>query len=1169
MGGRKTLGKTINWLHLSDLHVFAEANTTLIIKSFEKLAKKVSPHFIVISGDFRHKKENSNFEQAKQYLENIIEIFGVEKENVFLVPGNHDVNNFSRRHRIITEITGSVEKKYDCYSQFMDRSPSLNDGFRDYINFVKSFYDGTKVDDDRIHNPSGIYCISWKNKLNLFHINTALISEGGRTHSEIVDVNKIAEIAHKKIDRKIPTIMIGHHGLNSLYPSHRKILENILRVYGFSAYLHGDIHVYQNEPIPGVTSNTSFPEIACGKSAPQAGDDYSDIGVIYYSWKEDDNTYVFAYQWRGEEFTPNTDPIFVKNINEPYYFPMIYEHDLARSAPEMFDKIEQAESEVSQGILFLPKDVESEVGNEHWTQSKDNPYSINCEQIDELAQQAYDSNSVNLLAQAILSQSDLPASSRHLDRIYEDLIQSNHKYPLAITGEPGTGKSSLLSLIFLKLLRNQAFLDHTFVALIDLHFYDNRPIRKVKPLLREKLDEITASITANSDALIFVDGINEYKRRGNHLQKMLLRKMAEWDGLGARFVLSIGTMNTLECPLFIHSGVLPYRVEKTIQLKTLNPSSKEFSALTRNILRIFLLMPRRNKDQNERVDKFISCCKKLDGNEANLRTVVFLAKRFGFYSQERDGLFSQSSGRILLDYYSRQLNTQQLTILAWKTAEFMLGKAPDLPDGYKAIPYRSAATRDFLFAFSFVDALKNSTDEKMQFFDCVLTPSINRFVIDLILEREDEVSIAKRITELFSRSSVKVKSQLMYLLGRVHTEAAKSVATNFLCSVYTHYRTKINYPEVDADEVLLFRSIGISLIYLGTSEYRNDFFSALIYNKRLSTVNRNFHIAYYTMPFGGINNEFSFNDNSVCTLEKIRYLYSFLHHSIENTPQPGRQCINIITMVNLVIQDYYNKNVGTAESQEIPAGFLELLDKLAEDVTITDAVVKEYVLHVKGHFTAKNIYARSFEKFYQLKEKIRAGWLLRGREIPVKKTPESVADHSWACCFLAQIILTEHPEDCEFMSDGDLRLCRGAYNKDKIIQMLLIHDLPEVDTGDIPTQQKNSANEAQETEIMKGFGVLGAFPFFGQFRSIADLWEEYHSSSTINALIAKDIDHLEPLVQLYVYRDLLSAKDVLRERNNWVTYANNQLHTDFGRTVFRFISENLLTDDQFVRPEIG
>lgn len=320
------------WLQLSDLHVFPEADTTLILKDYEKLAKIISPDFILVTGDFRHKKSNTPYNFSKEYLEKIIQLFKIDKEDVFFVPGNHDTNDYTGRSGAIATITGEVDKKYDCYSQYMQTDPALTEAFSDYTKFVQSFYDGTTVDDERLADPCGVYCLKWRDKLNLLHINTALISDGERGHSEIVDINKIVMTADKMLDKKLPTIMLGHHGLESIYPKHKERLEGVLRKYKISAYLHGDIHVYANDPIRHSIPNTNLPEIACGKSAPQAGDDYSDVGVLYYSW-EDDTVFVYAYQWTMNGFIKDNRSIFIHDVDKPYYFPMLC--DISADNPPM------------------------------------------------------------------------------------------------------------------------------------------------------------------------------------------------------------------------------------------------------------------------------------------------------------------------------------------------------------------------------------------------------------------------------------------------------------------------------------------------------------------------------------------------------------------------------------------------------------------------------------------------------------------------------------------------------------------------------------------------------------------------------------------------------------------------------------------------------------------
>lgn len=99
--------RQVNWLQLSDLHVFDEAATDLMLRSFEILATKIFPQFIVVTGDFRHLGAQTPYVNSKQYLEEIIKIFHITKENVFLIPGNHDVNATmnSEREEAISQIT--------------------------------------------------------------------------------------------------------------------------------------------------------------------------------------------------------------------------------------------------------------------------------------------------------------------------------------------------------------------------------------------------------------------------------------------------------------------------------------------------------------------------------------------------------------------------------------------------------------------------------------------------------------------------------------------------------------------------------------------------------------------------------------------------------------------------------------------------------------------------------------------------------------------------------------------------------------------------------------------------------------------------------------------------------------------------------------------------------
>lgn len=314
-----------SWLHVSDLHIFPEADTRLMQDDYKKLAKIISPEFLVVTGDFRHNRYGTNFSLAWEHLEFLIKTFGIDKKDVFLVPGNHDVNHYEGRADAISDIClQSKEENYNAYSKYL-----LSKGFFDYDTFVREFYSNTDVTDSRITDPSGVHCVVWNNLINILLVNTALISDGDN-HGQILDINALSQC---QIDFNLPSIMLGHHSIDSLYPCYIERVKGVIDRRKVSAYLHGDSHRYMNDPISMIsTPNRTVPSITCAKSAPQSGDSYSDIGVVYYEWRKDDNTYVQEYRWTKNGFIE--DSTYYYEINKQYHFPMIYDKPDNKPLPD-------------------------------------------------------------------------------------------------------------------------------------------------------------------------------------------------------------------------------------------------------------------------------------------------------------------------------------------------------------------------------------------------------------------------------------------------------------------------------------------------------------------------------------------------------------------------------------------------------------------------------------------------------------------------------------------------------------------------------------------------------------------------------------------------------------------------------------------------------------------
>lgn len=307
----------ITWLQLSDLHILDSVDWRLMLNSYRKLAERIHPDFIIITGDYHHKKyeENYDYSQTLKFLNDIIEIFDVRKQDVFLLPGNHDVEEYEFRKASIESIIKDIRNP-EAYKEFLTKSQNLKTGFKSYSKFVKNFY-GDDVTDQRVVNPDGVMYLCWRNKLNIVALNTALISDGDRNHDEIIDIDALSKIT---LDNKLPTLMLGHHDFYSICDSQRRRLVRIFETLNVKAYLCGDTHKEEIKYIDKYDDIANkIPCIICGKSAVQSMDKYSDVGVISYSWKTDGYVYVIPYRW-GDQYHFKKSTRFVYDIDKDYRF---------------------------------------------------------------------------------------------------------------------------------------------------------------------------------------------------------------------------------------------------------------------------------------------------------------------------------------------------------------------------------------------------------------------------------------------------------------------------------------------------------------------------------------------------------------------------------------------------------------------------------------------------------------------------------------------------------------------------------------------------------------------------------------------------------------------------------------------------------------------------------
>lgn len=157
----------------------------------------------------------------------------------------------------------------------------------------------------------------------------------------------------------------------------------------------------------------------------------------------------------------------------------------------------------------------------------------------------------------------------------------------------------------------------------------------------------------------------------------------------------------------------------------------------------------------------------------------------------------------------------------------------------------------------------------------------------------------------------------------------------------------------------------------------------------------------------------------------------------------------------------------------------------------------------------------------KLKNKIRSGWDEKHWNVK-KDRIESVAEHVYGTCILAIAM------ESEFSFDIDLN---------RVIKMLVIHEIGEVMIGDITPFDKVTPEEKNRIELQAVYNVLGDL---SKKEELASLFIEFDAQETKDARFAFLCDKLEADFQSKVYQDL-DCHHSLNDQENNVVFKSDKI----------------------------
>lgn len=128
---------------------------------------------------------------------------------------------------------------------------------------------------------------------------------------------------------------------------------------------------------------------------------------------------------------------------------------------------------------------------------------------------------------------------------------------------------------------------------------------------------------------------------------------------------------------------------------------------------------------------------------------------------------------------------------------------------------------------------------------------------------------------------------------------------------------------------------------------------------------------------------------------------------------------------------------------------------------------------------------------------------------------ENSAEHSWQLSVAALTLA---------------KFANEPVNVEKVIKMLIVHDIGEIDADDVFFFNESGRNDAKEKELLAMERIFGILPE-EKGRELFELWNEFENGQTTEAKFARAIDRVMPVLQnLYNNKQSWVENNVTKEQ---------------------------------------
>lgn len=241
----------ITWLHLSDLHFRASKlhawdEDVVLQQLLDDVLRCLKEYqlvldFVLVSGDIAFSGSAAEYAMASGFFDELLAITGLSEDQLFLVPGNHDVDRTaisSGAETIVSSCTGrqAVDR---ALIQQMDRELILSK-FHNYAEFVQRYLGDHRLTCDE-HYCSVRTLQRHSREISVLGLNSAWLSYGDHDRNHLaLGERQVHQAIKASLDADLRIAML-HHPFDWLQDTDHEACEALLMDH-CDFVLHGHLH---------------------------------------------------------------------------------------------------------------------------------------------------------------------------------------------------------------------------------------------------------------------------------------------------------------------------------------------------------------------------------------------------------------------------------------------------------------------------------------------------------------------------------------------------------------------------------------------------------------------------------------------------------------------------------------------------------------------------------------------------------------------------------------------------------------------------------------------------------------------------------------------------------------------------------------------------------------